>query len=331
MGEYYIPFQQPNDPNGIADNLSEAIYPGGYGHWAARLPNIVYLSLDSTVKTTRLTAIHYTPENRLPWGDWISDYGKIGFYFAASFDMTAMTVIGFDWLAYDRMGTYGMSPILRGVSQFIIEDENNRHAWVTFNHSINTKESTSFQTLRFGKSDFTVDPDFQWSKVKSWIFEVGGTFGTILPNTGGYDVWIDGGPFVNIVTTLPTITITCQDIQGKSISGKSSQWAVTGGTSETVSIPKINTPVSPGEYTVTILSNDFIKWKFSDDTESVSSSVVFTLYSGDNFSAKAIFQSGTIPGDNDTSINWPLIATVTAGLAVGGTGIYYLVKRKKGK
>lgn len=340
MGDYFIPFQVQNDPPGVADDLSESLRPGtmepgGYGYWESRLPSIVYIDLDGIKKTTRLTSIHFTPENRVPWGTfWTADYGKVGFYFAASFDMTDMTVFGFDWLAYDRSYDHILIwPSLTGHNKFFLEDANGKHAWVLFDSNVSSKDKSNFLECRFNKADFTTDANFLWGQVKAWIFEVGLRLDEIVAySTGGYDVWIDGGPFVNIATTLPTITIKCQDIQGRSIGGKTSLWSRTGAESASQTIPKLGIPVTAGEWTIRILSSDFVKWKFSDGTESTNSSVVITLGSGETFAATAIFQSGDGNGDGGDGgvIDWTPIIIVGGAAAAVGAG-YLLLRKKRGR
>jgi len=299
------------DPAGIADALSESL-SNQYGQWTAD-PSYLIVKLDphAAVGNSAIMLLSYPAvATNVSWTAFqlvtplnLSLFEKFQFLIAAQIGPN-----------YDNLKGTGR---IRLVSQFSYAEAN----FQFLKGSVN--DPVSYTTKTFTQNDFTVEPggNFDWSQITGLYF----FFDTqnINMNTwDGYKIYFDGGPFFLLSSTIPKLGILAEDINGKIITfGKHMQLVSPSGGTESLPVPWGPLGVSVGTWTVTILDDDFVKWKDGDTNKTRA----FSVGVGQTVTATAVFQSAP-PNGGGGGANIPLLVGSASIIAVA---LIYLLTRKR--
>lgn len=323
----YIPAQQPTvDPAGVADLFSEYLI-NPYGRWYAVEPSFQHLALDGINKLVRNFSLHvYRGDEGWQKGQPLGT-DAIYFSFDSPVNMTYMEKVSLLFHMYDRF--YGnetwTEPILTGDLIISLTDINQLAIYSPF-YQKNTNLQPWNDTLPYdrtpvetAKSQFTGTalPQFDWTKVVAITIYVGTNaipWYDPLP-IAGYDLWIDGGPFILFSANASFLQINCQTADGTPITlGKHMELTDNINPSVTTPYPiPASYGVTGSSYTVKITDPDFLHW--SDGTTAPK---VVSVGAGTT-TLTAIFGGG---GGDFT------IPLVVSAIAIGGIALYYLRGRK---
>lgn len=321
---YFIPAQESTDPENIADSFSESLVVGGYGRWYPEKPLYQTLSIDTVNKVWRNGALHVGRGFDQGWHNAPPTTDGFYFSFDAPIDLTDMQSISFLIHTFDRYydNQNFTVPILLGQNAVALQDANGIVVYSPFfNNLTNAKlwtASDATSPRQYMKSDFSGSASFDWSRVTVIGYYIGirAIDPTDLWAPNGYDIWIDGGPFIIVQgSALPVVQILCEDSTGQPIlTKKNAQWYNYNST------PTIEQPIdipttlkaTAGNYGVKATDGDFLRW--SDGATNRLKNL--TLASGIT-TVKAIYppQSG---------VDLTTLAIVGGVIGIGGLALYYL-------
>lgn len=324
----YIPAQQPTvDPAGVADLFSEYLV-NPYGRWYTA-ETTQHLGLDGINKLIRNYSLHvYRGDEGWQKGQPLGT-DAVYFSFDSPVNMTYMEKVSLLFHMYDRYysNQTWTEPILTGDLIISLVDINMNAIYSPFYQKITTQEiwnqSVTYDRtpVETTKSQFTgtMLPQFDWTKVIAITIYVGTRAIPLfdpLP-TNGYDLWIDGGPFILFSANASFLQVNCQTPDGMPILlGKHMELTDNANPSVTTPYPiPASYGVTGASYTVKITDSDFLRW--SDGTTGPK---VVTVGAGTT-TLTAIFSSGGGLGN----LTIPL---VLGAIAIGGVALYYLRGRK---
>ncbi len=300
------------DPAGIADALSES-KSNEYGQWITN-PSYLILNLDphAAVGNSAIMVLSYpvvaTSES------WVA------FQLATPLDLTLFEKFQFMIAAqigpnYDNLKGTGRIRLYSRVS----------YAEANFQFlKGSVYDPVSYTTKTLTQNDFTPDPGghFDWSLITALYFFFD-TQNIDMNTWDGYKIYLDGGPFFLLSSTIPKLGILAEDTNGNNITfGKHMQLISPSGGTESLPVPWGPLGVSVGTWTVTILDDDFVKWKDGDTNKTRA----FLVAVGQTVIATAVFQSGQQNGGGGGT-NTLLLVGGASVIAV--VLLSYLLTRKR--
>lgn len=325
----YIPARDPTvDPPGVADLFSEYLVTP-YGRWYT-VESSQHLALDGIQKLTRNYSLHCYRGNE-GWANQPASTDAFYFSFNKPVDCTNMEKISFLFHAYDRhfddhtVPFPVTVPILMGIGVVSLVDANMNAIYSPqFQHIVDQKPwntgVTYDRTAReFKKEQFsgTMLPVFDWTRVIAWTFYIAtlevSIWDFLPPN--GYDIWLDGGPFILFSGNASFLEIRCKTADGTPILvGRNMDLTDNANPSVTTPYPiPASYSVPPSSYTIKITDSDFLHWEDGSTAPKVVSVGAGTT------TLTAIFGGGL--GD----LTIPLVA---GAIGIGGVALYYLRGRK---
>lgn len=320
---YFIPARETVDIPNVADAFSENLVVGGYGRWYPVQPPYQSLSIDIVNKVMRNGAFHVGRGFDQGWHNAPATTNAFFFAFDAPIDLSDLQYISFLMHTFDRHydnESFSVA-ILIGQNAVSFNDANGIAVYSPFfTTATNVKAWSPIEAdnpHQFQKSDFTGSASFDWTKVVSITFYVG--IRAIDPTDvfppSGYDIWIDGGPFMVVQgATLPLIQILAEDVSGAPINQKSAQWYnYNNNTNQPITIPMTLRPTA-GNYGVMAKDWDFVRW--SDGSPAPLKN--FTV-SSSPLTLTAVY--------GVQGIDLTTIALIGGAIALGGGVLYYLRRK----
>lgn len=319
---YYIPARETTDPANVADALSENLSTG-YGSWFVVKPEFQSLSIDTGNKVVRNGALHVGRGFDSGWHNGPESVDAFYFSFPTPIDLSDMQSISFLIHTFDRHydNPNFTVPILYGQNTVSFNDVNGIAVYSPFfTNMTDTKQWTTVDAnspRQYMKSDFTGATNFDWTRVKSITYYIG--LKAIDPTDvwapNGYDIWIDGGPFIIVQgEAIPVIQIQCEDEKGSPIPKKNTQFYNYGiNANSPLEIPT-TLRLTAGNYGIEAKDADFLHWGDGDTARLKN----FTVLASGNITLKAVYAVQT-----NLDLTLPLIA---GAIVIGGVLIYLIRK-----